>query len=310
MKIKAIAATTYVDLHNMKMSKEVLESMVEQVNNKEQAISVGIEHDLMVAPIGKIISAKLISIGDGEFAVETEQEIFDTLGVKTINGQNFLVSGSLEDKRPFVNRNDTQDLLSISVDPMNLGGYSEFETYRSDVIKDGVTIDINTHIRKSFIPDPEVIIYLGNLIVGSAFIKAIAKSVGEELAKKISQDLVGLYDSLKIFSKKYATACLPKGKEILYMFVLQDVFVVEMIMINPNPTDFEIHLAEAKIIDCIFRACNINKQISLNKIQFLLQGNEWVVHFICDSNGLVMTSNKAYERQKARISQLNKPIQP
>ena len=90
MKIKAIAATTHVDLHNMKMSKEVLESMVEQVNNKEQAISVGIEHDLMVAPIGKIISAKLISIGNGEFAVETEQEIFDTLGVKTINGQDFL----------------------------------------------------------------------------------------------------------------------------------------------------------------------------------------------------------------------------
>ena len=57
------------------MTKEALELMVEQANSSY--IPVGIMHDPRIPPVGRIISAKLVQLEDGEYAVEGVRQIFE-----------------------------------------------------------------------------------------------------------------------------------------------------------------------------------------------------------------------------------------
>lgn len=72
---KGIIATSHVDAHNEVMPVETLETMVEQVNR--QYIPMGIEHDPRIPPQGRLVSAKVVKLEDGEYGVEGIGEIFE-----------------------------------------------------------------------------------------------------------------------------------------------------------------------------------------------------------------------------------------
>lgn len=70
-----IIATTHIDLHGEKMTVSALEDIVNQVNM--YSIPLGTEHDPRIPPYGRIESAKIIKLDDGEYAVEAVFEIFE-----------------------------------------------------------------------------------------------------------------------------------------------------------------------------------------------------------------------------------------
>jgi hypothetical protein len=72
---RQITATTYVDKHGDKLTLSALESIVNQVNL--YSIPVGTEHDPRIPPHGRIHSAKIIKLEDGEYALETVFDIFE-----------------------------------------------------------------------------------------------------------------------------------------------------------------------------------------------------------------------------------------
>lgn len=73
--IKSRVASSHVDRHGDKMSVEVLKKMVEQINSGYS--SSGIEHDPRIPPVGRVESASLIKLDDGEYAVEATMGIFE-----------------------------------------------------------------------------------------------------------------------------------------------------------------------------------------------------------------------------------------
>ena len=76
MKImKSIMATTHLDLHGEMLTKEALDGMVEQV--KTEYIPVLWNHDIRYPPLGRIVSAEVVKLPDGHFALEATSEIFE-----------------------------------------------------------------------------------------------------------------------------------------------------------------------------------------------------------------------------------------
>ena len=85
-------ATTHVDLDNEKMALEGLESFAATINNNYLPLTV--EHDIRKAPIGRVVSAAVVSLEDGEFAVKGTLEVFeehDTLSTIRGDGRRILI---------------------------------------------------------------------------------------------------------------------------------------------------------------------------------------------------------------------------
>jgi hypothetical protein len=68
-------ATTHVDLDNERMAVEGLESFAATVNGYYLPFTR--EHDIRRVPIGRVASAKIVPLEDGEFAIEGTVEVFE-----------------------------------------------------------------------------------------------------------------------------------------------------------------------------------------------------------------------------------------
>ena len=74
--VTAVIATTHVDLHNERMAPSALEGMAEQI--REHYIPVMWNHDLRYPPLGRTIDGRVVPMADGELALETESEYWES----------------------------------------------------------------------------------------------------------------------------------------------------------------------------------------------------------------------------------------
>lgn len=74
-KATARITTTHVDRHNERMALSALEGMIEQIESTY--IPMGIEHDPRIAPLGRVVAAKITALDDGEHALDAEIELFE-----------------------------------------------------------------------------------------------------------------------------------------------------------------------------------------------------------------------------------------
>ena len=73
--IRARVATTHIDQHNERMTREALEDMARQI--AEHYIPVMWNHDIRHPPLGRIISAEVVPLEDGKYALETTNECWE-----------------------------------------------------------------------------------------------------------------------------------------------------------------------------------------------------------------------------------------
>lgn len=73
--MEGIFASSHVDRHQEKIAVEALRSMVAMAN--QSYIPILIEHDPRIPPQGRVISAELKELEDGEYAVAGISEIFE-----------------------------------------------------------------------------------------------------------------------------------------------------------------------------------------------------------------------------------------
>jgi hypothetical protein len=74
-KVEGTIYTTHGDLQGEKFAVEGLESFVTSIN--ENCLPFGVGHDIRNAPIGRITSAALVPLEDGEFAVKGMFDILE-----------------------------------------------------------------------------------------------------------------------------------------------------------------------------------------------------------------------------------------
>lgn len=73
--LSGILSTTHVDRHGHRMMLSALEDGVKQINSGY--LPFGVEHDPRIAPIGRVVAARIKKLEDGEYGLEGEIEVFE-----------------------------------------------------------------------------------------------------------------------------------------------------------------------------------------------------------------------------------------
>ena len=83
--VKGIVATTHVDLHGDRMALQALQGLARQVG--EHYLPVDVNHDPRYPPVGRVDSAEIIELPDGEYAIQCTQEMFEEAdSLESLNG--------------------------------------------------------------------------------------------------------------------------------------------------------------------------------------------------------------------------------
>lgn len=254
-----IFATTHIDLQNERMALPALESMIEQAN--QYYIPVNIEHDPRIPPIGRIISAQLKQLDDGEYAVEGVIEAFES------GDESLLQAG---DKREIRLLEHSFDHLDISYD-RNYENASDQELIQ----------DINSLLKTKSNPQIQIkkaLDPISTLTIGGAFILG---GVAAGFLGKIGSDAWDTFkEKLKILLNKKKVE--EKEKLLSFEFTIENdgyKINVEVILSNPTDNDIESFLENGlKNIDAILPNY-FNQEIGLKKIVMEYADNAIKVKF-------------------------------
>lgn len=297
MIIKGIGATSHLDLHNCRLSKEMLEELVNNINNEKYAIRMGIEHDSSIMPIGKILSGKMLELEDGEYAVEIEQEIFEKLGTHTDSlNKIWYITGSYSDTRPFADAQiEKVDNIKVSIDPINFSqmGYEKLWNFYEQECQ----IDVECSMRKAVIPIPEIVITL----MSGTFAVMVGKKIAEKMSEQVAEDVVKIYDLIKKVVIETLKYIKKDNRPVTYLVRESgESFLLELAVITEKPECLFEALSSEKIcqieneIDDFIK----NFDVEIDKIQCLYdkESGKWEINYVSTKDGKVIGSEKCYKK--------------
>ncbi|MHC1757933.1 MAG: hypothetical protein AB9917_00165 [Negativicutes bacterium] len=228
MKQIAVGATTHIDRHNCKINKDALEQAAHDIKNGGSVPAIGIEHDMACPPLGKITDAWIEPMEDGEFRMLIVQNIFDSR--KEISLSDGIIAFEeklMDDDRPFTMRIDKQapDKMKIQADFVNFKTKHDFDSFFAE-IKEVGDIDQESIMRKSLIPDPEMIITLANSII--AYIAGT--SLLDKTAERVADDIATSYEIIKKAIISMAKYCIPPNRPITYIYEIPGEIGIELLV--------------------------------------------------------------------------------
>ena len=243
---KGFAATTKVDAHGDKLSKEQLILMANEINEDKYAKGAGLEHDLLVMPIGKTIHGEVVPIGDNEYGLEIQQELFETFKiVKLADGKRYVRAESEIDKRPYIEEISYDNFkLAVSIDKTNFSN-ANYQLFWDQFTDDD--IKMSALIRKSAMPEPEIVFALikGTISVLGAL---AAKKALDKLADSIAEDIEKSYQIIKKAVVAFVKLANHNNRPITYVFEdnYNDI-LVQLIIRSNNADKVFISLTKEKI---------------------------------------------------------------
>lgn len=296
MIIKGIGATTHEDSHKCRLTKKALENAVDQINNGKYAPAIGIEHDSTIMPIGKTIKAEMVQLKDGEFAVVVYQETFENINTTSIsNFGTVYIASSVLDNRPFADTEPSNyERTTIELDPVNFD-FNEFQNMCEELNQE-YDINCKTIMRKSLIPDPEIVI---NFIKDTFLILCGAK-VLEKTVESFSEDAASIIDRLKRIVLSIIKNILPKNRPITYVLKENRGYILELI-IRTNNVNTLFHALSSEVLSHIIDDVDKFRSIidePTYKIQFIYNelNSKWEFNYLSTSTGKVIGSEKCYKR--------------
>lgn len=296
MLYKGIVATTKVDLHNTRIEKEALESAVYYINNSGFVPSVSIEHDRTIMPLGKVISAELLPIGNGEYKMETTQEVFENKSIINMERGLRLVSNKSDmDRRPFVEDDMESEYVTVIIDPMNFENQKDMYELREIVEsyngKNGMVA------RKALIPDPEIIFRVSQNIMLLLLSKPVMDTIGVRVANK-KLDEIEKFKSLVFQTiKKYSKMVIHKNRPQTYVFKMVRECNIELVIVTTSASQVMDALSDKKMCKINNKVLELKKYFEPARIQFLYENEEWVFNYLCTNEGEVIGTEKSYKKQ-------------
>ena len=206
-------AKSHVDLHGDMIHPKALEDVARQI--REQYLPMNIEHDIRRPPIGRIVSAEVIKLQDGEYALQGTAELFeesDSLESLTGDGRKIPIRG--------------QDIQTIVVEYDRTFRDKEGQELLHELSQISGEIEKSREIiKKALEPISTLLICAGVFVVGS-----IAKGFFSKLG---SDAYEGLKNALiKYFRKKISS------EQILdFCFSVKQynrTFEVHVLAVNPS----------------------------------------------------------------------------
>jgi hypothetical protein len=309
MKREAILATTNLDRHFERFTKEVLVKMVEDVNNDSAAILYTIEHDTTIPPFGKTIKAELELREDGEYQVVATNEFFEEIEwLELSDGTKVFKQGSKEDRRPFRNRySELKDDYSIGVDWNNFEPKSEYEKYLEDIRNDSNVEFSSGHFgRKSYIPDPEIIIGIVKLIGTYLIAKKGLDKIGDKIGDIAAEETEKFYKFIKsavINSVKYLK---PANRPKTYVFIIYHEPLIEFVAKTKDADKVVSALTIEKLEKTLDSVVELINKFKATRVQYILdEDGEWKFNYLLTNEGDVIGTKKSLSRRATRIKLLN-----
>jgi hypothetical protein len=307
MKTEQIVATTHVDLNNDRLTLGALEQVVDAINNGSRPIA-GIEHDSTIPPVGKTVEARLEPMSDGEYALVVVSESFEN--PKPINlpdGTPALLDEIETDNHPFTNKyEDYPEGYVIGFDRVNFQSKSALRKFFSDIENEsGINIESHEFGRKSFIPEPEVIIKLAEFIVASLLAKKFVEKSSERLADLAVDETIKFYSLVKATIKKSIRYMRPRNWPITYIFVLNTTPIIEFAA-KSNDANHVISSVQLEVIQAyVDKALELHKEFDAQRIQFLLSPEGiWDFNYLLTNKGTSIGTPASHGRRARRMEVL------
>ena len=240
-----IMATTHVDAHGDKMSLEALQSMARQV--KERYIPININHDIRYPPVGRIVSAEIIKLSDGEYALLGTAEVFD---------ESDTLESLVGDGRRIKVIDEDIETISVFYDRTFL-----HEREGEELIRELTKISSEKPVvtfKKALEPISVLVIAAGVFILGS---------IAEGFFKKLGSDL---YDKLRDTLTKYFKKKLPREQIIDFCFSVkynERIFEVHILVDNPSEKELnELFTFQFCGVDRLLTSLPLNKELDIAKL--------------------------------------------
>ncbi len=191
---------------------------------------------------------------------------------------------------------DEKAKITVMLSPLNFDKCDYDELIH--VICDECDALVENSIKKSLIPDPEIVV---QVIMGTILYlttKNTMNKVLEKLADKISDDVVNGYDKLKKIIVSIGKRVVG-SKEITYVLTeaKQDI---ELIIKTSSPEDVlnAIEIASDGYITNQTEKYRQYLDGSLKKIQYLynVETTKWEVNYMVTNTGQVIGSEKCYKK--------------
>jgi hypothetical protein len=304
MKEKVVLATTHIDRHFMKITKEALERAAEQINTGRRLPSM-IEHDQTLPPFGKTLKAWVEPRDDGEYQLVVEREIFeDILWTELEDRTRLFKQESETDRLPFVDRYaDITDDVFLSYDWMNFESKVDIKAFIEE-IKSQSELEFTTNVfgRKSLIPDPEFIIGITKVIGTYLIARNVLNKVGDKVLELAAEDVGKFYALVKATISSAVKYARPKGRPITYVFVARGNPSLEFIAHSSN-ADLIISAITMEMLEAaLSQAMFYYNSLGAVKIQYLLNSDgKWEFNYLLTDTGAVIGTEKSLRRRAKRF---------
>lgn len=307
VKQRAIIATTHIDAHNTRITREALEGAAEDVNKGSRPIYT-IEHDITAPPIGKVLEAWVEPRNDGEYQLVVTQELFEqTLWTTLEDGTKLFKQESETDHLPFTDHYAEDSAgYELSYDPVNFDSRAESKSFINQVKAEaGVEFIEKEFGRKSAIPDAELVIKVAETIVAYLVAKKVLDKVSDKIIDLAMDDVTQFYSFVKSITASAAQYIRPENRPITYVFVVSKDPSIEFVARSSDPDLVLSAILLDKLEQQVVKAMDLHKRLGATRIQYLLnKDGEWEFNYLLTATGAVVGTEKAYTRRTRQIEML------
>jgi len=296
---RIIVSSSHIDKHNHIITKEALYSALPFLNG-DRKVRFGLDHNKTFPPLGRISDGEVIQGEDGEYYLVAYQEYFDVIETLTLaSGLKLIRESFLNENYPFVEcKFKPVDVVEVKYDFVNLGSYNNGKKFAVELkAETEYNFKSSEFIRKSEIPDPEIVITLTEVL-------AIAlgfglKKIPEKIGDAVADDIVKFYKLLSGVIKKSVTELLPKNRPIHFVVEIPiGETITELIVTTRNP-DLAIKAFDKSIISNLIGDIRVAiNDLGAEKIQFYLNEEKtWEMNYLITNEGKVIGTKKSFKKR-------------
>lgn len=296
-----ILASTNVDLHGDKLTLAVLEQMKETING-ERSIRMSLEHNPLFPPLGQFINAKIVESPDekGIYILLAESILYEDYE-DIPNSNNLVRNYSKKHSRPFIEDSlALEENIQIDIDFRDFQSKQEISLFKEDIASNvDNRIVIHEKVRKSYIPDPEIIITLSKYFLIYKLAKPVAEKVTNKVVENIAEDIFESYLKLKKVILKSVKYLLKKNRPILYLIEIpNEIITIELAckVTKDNLQMFVDATSIEKINELIERSQKIQSRFNGKKCQFVLNDyQEWEFTYLLTKDGHIIGDREIFK---------------
>lgn len=293
-----VLSSSNVDKHGHIITKQALESSLKFINGQRKP-RLGLDHNRNFPPMGRINNGEVIE-KDGAYYLIADQEYFDVSKTVILSNGCELIEMSFSDENfPFTEcEMETIETIEIQIDPINLGSFENGQSFLNELkLESDLEIKGSEFIRKSEIPDPEIILKLTE-IIGIALGIGLRK-LPEKLGEAIGDDLAKFYKLISTAVRKSVKEMIPKNRPIHFVVEIPiNKTILELIVTTRNP-DTAINAYKKEEIEKLKNELEFSvKNLNAEKIQFFFnEENKWEINYILASDGRVIGTKKSFKKR-------------